>query len=115
MVAVIARTRRVVVLDGEDVVADWKSNCHSQRAADVGRKEHADPRAAACGAEMAGEAVCVVDLKRGEESMWGGRWARWERPVWHLRWTQCWCAPRRGAGPWQWEERKSGKNNGFRD
>ena len=49
VVTVTARTRQVVVLDGEVMAAGWNSNCHSQRAADVGRKEHADSGAAASG------------------------------------------------------------------
>ena len=39
----------------------------------------------------------VVDLKRGERSVTGGRWARCERLIWPLRLTQCWCTPRRGS------------------
>ena len=54
VVAVTARTRRVVVLDGEELAAGWKSSCHSQRAADVGRKEHADSGPAACGCRGGG-------------------------------------------------------------
>ena len=55
---------------------------------------------------MAGETVRVMDLKRGEGSVSGGRRAWCERLVW--RSPQCWCASRRGSwavalagGEWQ--------------
>ena len=76
MVAVTARTRRVIVLDGEVLAAGWKSSCHSQPAADVLRKEHADLGTAAlfgCGGDGDRRGgVCGGLEKRGEACREGG-------------------------------------------
>ena len=78
VVAVVtARTRRVVVLDGGGVGRQaGRASCHSERAAvDRPKKYAAACRLGSCmhlGAEVAvvvaGEAVRVVDLKRGGEA-----------------------------------------------
>ena len=98
-----------------DVVTGSKSSCNSQRAADVGREEHADSELLHLGVEVVRVVVRVVDLKRGERSVSGERWARCERLVWALRWTQLVRTTAGEVGVCNGGRREEWQENRFRD